>query len=65
MYIDFKAQKDGVSKAEVLEGIVGRFPLRRMAEDGEVADTVVFFLSDLSKAITGQHLQVNAGELSR
>jgi enoyl-[acyl-carrier-protein] reductase (NADH) len=48
-----------------LEGIVGRFPLRRMAEDGEVADAVVFFLSDLSKAITGQHLQVNAGELSR
>ena len=65
MYVDFKAKSDGVTPEEVLEGIAGRFPLRRIAEDGEVADTVVFFLSDLSKAVTGQHLQVNAGELSR
>lgn len=65
MYVDIKAQEAGVSREEVLEGIVGQFPLRRMAEDGEVADTVVFFLSDLAKAVTGQHLQVNAGELSR
>jgi NAD(P)-dependent dehydrogenase (short-subunit alcohol dehydrogenase family) len=65
MYVDFQAQQAGISPQQALEGIVGRFPLRRMAEDGEVADAVVFFLSDLSKAITGQHLQVNAGELSR
>lgn len=65
MYVDYKAQTDGVSAEEVLDGIAGGFPLRRMAEDGEVADTVAFFLSDLSKAVTGQHLQVNAGELSR
>ena len=65
MYVDYKAQTDGVSPEEVLDGIAGGFPLRRMAEDGEVADTVAFFLSDLSKAVTGQHLQVNAGELSR
>jgi NAD(P)-dependent dehydrogenase (short-subunit alcohol dehydrogenase family) len=65
MYCDLKAQQAGISREEVLKGIVGRFPLRRMAEDGEVADTVVFFLSDLAKAVTGQHLQVNAGELSR
>jgi NAD(P)-dependent dehydrogenase (short-subunit alcohol dehydrogenase family) len=63
MYVDIKAREAGISRQEVLEGIVGRFPLRRMAEDGEVADTVVFFLSDLAKAVTGQHLQVNAGEL--
>ncbi len=65
MYVAYKAHEAGISKEEVVEGIVGRFPLRRMAEDGEVADTVVFFLSDLAKAVTGQHLQVNAGELSR
>jgi enoyl-[acyl-carrier-protein] reductase (NADH) len=39
------------------------FPLRRMTEDSEVADTAVFFCSDLSRAITGQHLLVNSGEL--
>ena len=43
MYVDCTAQSDGVSPEEVLEGITGRFPLRRMAEDGEVADTVAFF----------------------
>jgi NAD(P)-dependent dehydrogenase (short-subunit alcohol dehydrogenase family) len=64
MHVD-KAKEAGISRQQVLDGIAGRFPLRRMAEDGEVAHTVVFFLSDLAKAVTGQHLQVNAGELSR
>jgi enoyl-[acyl-carrier-protein] reductase (NADH) len=49
----------------VLHGIVGDFPLGRMTEDGEVADVVMFFASDLAKAVTGQHLMVNAGELMR
>ena len=40
--------------------IVGDFPLKRMTEDGEVADVVMFFASDLAKAVTGQHLMVNA-----
>jgi NAD(P)-dependent dehydrogenase (short-subunit alcohol dehydrogenase family) len=65
MYVDYQAQQQGISPEQVLEGIVGKFPLRRMAEDGEVADVVAFFLSDMAKAVTGQHLQVNAGELSR
>ena len=45
-----------------VEEIVGDFPLRRMTEDGEVADVVMFFASDLAKAVTGQHLMVNSGE---
>jgi NAD(P)-dependent dehydrogenase (short-subunit alcohol dehydrogenase family) len=65
MYVNYTAQEKGVPPEQVLEGIVGQFPLRRMVEDGEVADVVAFFLSDLAKAVTGQHLQVNAGELSR
>jgi 3-oxoacyl-[acyl-carrier protein] reductase len=48
-----------------LQRIVGRFPLRRMTEDGEIADVVAFFASDLAKTVTGQHLLVNAGEMSR
>jgi enoyl-[acyl-carrier-protein] reductase (NADH) len=54
-----------VEPAEVLEGIVGTFPLRRMTEDGEVADVAVFFASDYAKAVTGQHLMVNSGEMMR
>lgn len=64
MYVDMLAT-DGKSRDDVLTDITGKFPMRRMAEDGEVADVVTFFLSDLAKAVTGQHLQVNCGELSR
>ena len=38
---------------------------RRMTEDGEVADVAMFFASDHAKAVTGQHLMVNAGEMMR
>ena len=62
-FVEGKAQHKGISSDEVLQGIVGQFPLRRMTEDGEVADVAVFFASDMAKAVTGQHLMVNAGEL--
>jgi len=65
MYVGMQADSTGLSEDEVVQGIVGDFPLRRMTEDGEVADVVMFFASDLSKAVTGQHLMVNSGELMR
>ena len=64
-FVEGKAKHKGVSEEEVLHDIVGEFPLRRMAEDGEVADVAMFFASDLAKAVTGQHLMVNAGEMMR
>src|SRR5205807_1679594 len=65
MFVEGKAKHKGVAEEEVLHDIVGDFPLRRMAEDGEVADVATFFVSDLAKAVTGQHLMVNAGEMMR
>ncbi|MBL7500792.1 SDR family oxidoreductase [Frankia sp. CNm7] len=65
LYVDFRAQTEGKSTDEILEEIVGKFPLRRMTEDSEVADAAVFFCSDLSRAVTGQYLLVNSGELMR
>jgi NAD(P)-dependent dehydrogenase (short-subunit alcohol dehydrogenase family) len=65
MYVNGTVANQGVEPAEVLEGIVGKFPLRRMTEDGEVADVAVFFASDYAKAVTGQHLMVNSGEMMR
>lgn len=65
MYVNGTAANQGSTPEEVLEGITGKFPLRRMAEDGEVADVAAFFASDHAKAVTGQHLMVNAGELMR
>ena len=65
LYVSGTARHQGRTEEEVLEELVADFPLRRMAEDGEVADVAVFFASDLAKAVTGQYLLVNAGELLR
>jgi enoyl-[acyl-carrier-protein] reductase (NADH) len=65
MFVEGTAKRKGISSEQALDDIVGRFPLRRMAEDGEVADVAMFFASDHAKAVTGQHLMVNAGEMMR
>ena len=65
MYVEGRANHKGISVDEARQDLVGTFPLRRMTEDGEVADVAVFFASDLAKAVTGQHLMVNAGEMMR
>ncbi|MHB1775575.1 MAG: SDR family oxidoreductase [Acidimicrobiales bacterium] len=65
LYVTMTARQQGRTEDEVLEEMVAGFPLRRMTEDGEVADVAVFFASDHAKAVTGQSLLVNAGELFR
>lgn len=65
LYVTGTAASQGRTQEEVLGDIVGEFPLRRMTEDGEVADVATFFASDRAKAITGQYLLVNSGELLR
>ena len=65
MLVTGRAAHEGRSEADVLNDIVGDFPLRRMTEDGEVADVAAFFASDYAKAVTGQYLLVNSGELLR
>lgn len=65
MLVDYRSKKEARSTQDVLNDIVGEFPLRRMTTDGEVADVAAFFASDLAKAVTGQHLLVNSGEISR
>jgi NAD(P)-dependent dehydrogenase (short-subunit alcohol dehydrogenase family) len=64
MFVQGTAAHKKISEDQALHDIVGKFPLRRMAEDGEVADVAAFFVSDLAKAVTGQHLLVNSGEMS-
>jgi enoyl-[acyl-carrier-protein] reductase (NADH) len=65
MFVKGTAAHKNISEEEALHGLVGKFPLRRMAEDGEVADVAAFFVSDLAKAVTGQHLLVNCGEFTK
>lgn len=65
MLVGWRSDNEQRSRDEVLDDIVGKFPLRRMTEDGEVANAAVFFASDLASAITGQYLLVNSGEMSK
>jgi len=65
MLVSYRAKKEQRPEEEVLGDMVSGFPLRRMTEDGEVADVACFFASDHAKAVTGQFLLVNAGEMFR
>jgi enoyl-[acyl-carrier-protein] reductase (NADH) len=64
-FLRARAKGEGRSMEEVRDEITGGFALRRMTEDGEVADAAIFFASDRAKAITGQYLLVNSGEYMR
>ncbi len=64
-YVQFTAQTEGVPESEVLDRLAGRMALPELASDADVADAAVFLASDRARAITGQSLLVNAGELMR
>lgn len=63
-YVQFTAHTEGVPEAEVL-GRPERMALPEPATDGDVAEAAVFLASDRTRAITGQSLLVDAGELMR
>ncbi|MFJ5777657.1 SDR family oxidoreductase [Streptomyces sp. NPDC093094] len=64
-YVRFTAHTEGVPEEEVLGRLASRMALPELATDGDVADAAVFLASDRARAITGQSLLVNAGELMR
>ncbi|MCP3820327.1 SDR family oxidoreductase [Streptomyces sp. A3M-1-3] len=64
-YVRFTAHTEGVAEAEVLGRLADRMALPELATDADVAEAVAFLASDRARAITGQSLLVNAGELMR
>ncbi|NUS86784.1 MAG: SDR family oxidoreductase [Streptomyces sp.] len=64
-YVTFAAHSEGVPEPEVLARLTDRMALPELATDGDVAEAAVFLASDRARAITGQSLLVNAGELMR
>ncbi|MBW5486013.1 SDR family oxidoreductase [Streptomyces bambusae] len=64
-FVTFTAHSENVSEEEVTARLTGRMALPELATDGDVADAVAFLASDRARAITGQSLLVNAGELMR
>jgi NAD(P)-dependent dehydrogenase (short-subunit alcohol dehydrogenase family) len=64
-YVRFTAQTEGVPEDVVLARLTERMALPELATDADVADAAVFLASDRARAVTGQSLLVNAGELMR
>ncbi len=60
-YVEQLSASTGVSKEEIVEGYRAEAALHDIADDDDVADSVVFFLSDLSRKVSGQTLHVDAG----
>jgi NAD(P)-dependent dehydrogenase (short-subunit alcohol dehydrogenase family) len=61
-YFDYLAGERGVSAQEVYDETAATIDLRKLPEPDEIADAVVFMLSPLARAVTGQCLDVNGGE---
>ncbi|MDI3386548.1 SDR family oxidoreductase [Streptomyces sp. B-S-A8] len=64
-YVRSAAQDEGVPDDEVKGRLAERMALPEPATDGDVADACVFLASGRARAITGQSLLVNAGEVMR
>ena len=62
-WIETTARDRGITYEEQLEEHVQAMALRRIVSEDEVANVVLFFVSDLSSGITGATLDVNAGQL--
>lgn len=64
-YFAQAAREQGVTVEELMEPILDELTLRRMATDADVANSVLFFLSDLAVSVTGQTLFVDGGHVFR
>ncbi len=61
-YVKYMAKTRGVPEEAVVGEITRNMPLGVIPRDEDVAEAVLFLLSDRARMITGQHLLVNAGE---
>ncbi len=60
-YFEFQASRRGVTPQEIYDEVAAETALGYLPPSSEVAGSIVFFASDLSKPVTGQALSVNAG----
>jgi NAD(P)-dependent dehydrogenase (short-subunit alcohol dehydrogenase family) len=62
-YFAHQATQRGVDPQQVYDETAGQTALRRLPTPEEIADAIVFLASDLARAITGQSLDVNSGQI--
>jgi len=60
-YFGYLGKKRGISGEEVYREVADETALKYLPQSSEIAGSVVFFASDLSKPVTGQSLDVNCG----
>jgi NAD(P)-dependent dehydrogenase (short-subunit alcohol dehydrogenase family) len=60
-YFGYLGKKRGISGEEVYREVADETALKYLPHSSEIAGSVVFFASDLSKPVTGQSLDVNCG----
>ena len=63
MYIDMTSTGRGVLPEVVADELNARVPLGTIPSDADVAGSIVYLASDLSRAMTGQALDTNGGEI--
>lgn len=63
LYVKSTAQQRAITEDEVLAELTRDIPLGSVPTDAEVAGSVVFLVSDLAAAVTGQALDANGGEV--
>jgi NAD(P)-dependent dehydrogenase (short-subunit alcohol dehydrogenase family) len=61
-WFEFQATERGVPAQQIYDEVAATTDLRRLPLPEEVADPILFLLSDLARAVTGQCLDVNCGE---
>jgi NAD(P)-dependent dehydrogenase (short-subunit alcohol dehydrogenase family) len=60
-YFAGEATRAGVPPKAIYDSVAAETALKTIPTSEEIAESVVFFASDMSKVITGQSLDVNAG----
>ena len=60
-YLGYLGEKEGITGEQKYEQLAGETALKYLPHSSEIAGSVLFFASDLSKPVTGQSLGVNCG----
>ncbi len=60
-YFEGEATRAGVPPKAIYDSVAAQTALKTIPTSEEIAESVVFFASDMSRVITGQSLDVNAG----
>jgi NAD(P)-dependent dehydrogenase (short-subunit alcohol dehydrogenase family) len=61
-YFGYLAKKRGVGVQQIYDETAATIDLRKLPEPDEIADAVVFLMSGMARAVTGQCLDVNSGD---